>query len=391
MKILHTSDWHIGRRLGRHDRMQEFRDVLGEVIGIADDHAVDLVLVSGDVFDRPIPPVDALALGIESLLRLAERRPVVVVSGNHDSPDLFEALAPLLRDQGRGVHLVGAIKRPDEGGLLGPDVLGVDAVVACFPFLREGRVIDFMRDAGEWYGEYAGRVAKVTAAYNEALVASAGDELVPLLMGHFLVGGVKVDTAAPRGERELHMGSAYTATAQAIPAGPQYVAMGHIHAPQPVPGSPVPAEYAGSLLSLDFGEAGERKRVVVVDAEPGRLATVASIELASGRPLERVTGTWDEIEGRAGELRDRFLDLTVQVGGADTDLARRASDTFPFLVNVRALRPEGRRIERAEGAPMPTDEELYAEFTRRTTGEDPAPELLALFRAVLEEAADAPA
>ena len=165
-------------------------------------------------------------------------------------------------------------------------------MVACFPFLREGRVVDFMRDAGEWYGEYAGRVAKVTSAYNEALVARAGDSLVPILMGHFLVGGVKVDAGAPRGERELHMGAAYTATAQAIPAGPQYVAMGHIHAPQPVPGAPVPAEYAGSLLCLDFGEAGERKRVVVVDVEPGRLATIESVPLTSGRPLERVTGTW---------------------------------------------------------------------------------------------------
>ena len=391
MKILHTSDWHIGRRLGRHDRAQEFRDVLDEVVAIADERDVDLVLVSGDVFDRPIPPVEALALGIDALLRLAERRPVVVVAGNHDSPDLFEALAPLLRDQGRGVHLVGTIKRPDAGGVLGPEALGVDAVVACFPFLREGRVVDFMRDAGEWYGEYAGRVAKVTSAYNEALVARAGDSLVPILMAHFLVGGVKVDAGAPRGERELHMGDAYTATAQAIPAGPQYVAMGHIHAPQPVPGAPVPAEYAGSLLCLDFGEAGERKRVVVVDVEPGRLATIDSVPLTSGRPLERVTGTWAQIEGRGDELRGRFLDLTVQVGGTDTDLARRAAETFPYLVNVRALRPEGRRTERPDGAARPTDEELYAEFTRRATGEDPPPELVALFREVLEDAVDATA
>ena len=210
-------------------------------------------------------------------------------------------------------------------------------------------------------------------------------------MAHFMVGGVKVDRSAPRGERELHMGDAYTATAQAIPAGPQYVAMGHIHAPQPVPGAPVPAEYAGSLLSLDFGEAGERKRVVIVDAEPGRLATTESVPLTSGRPLERVTATWQEIESRAEELVGAFLDLTVQVGGGDTDLARRAFGAFPHLVNVRALRPESRRSERLEGDARPTDDELYAEFTRRATGEDPAPELVALFRAVLEEAADAPA
>ena len=119
MKILHTSDWHIGKRLGRHDRMDEFVEVLAEVERIADEHEVDLVLVSGDVWDRPIPPMDALTLGLQTLLRLAERRPVVAVAGNHDSPELFEALAPLLAP--RNVFLTGTVKRPDEGGLLGPE------------------------------------------------------------------------------------------------------------------------------------------------------------------------------------------------------------------------------------------------------------------------------
>ena len=82
------------------------------------------------------------------------------------------------------------------------------------------------------------------------------------------------------------MGDAYAATPQAIPAGPQYVAMGHIHAPQAVPGAPVPAEYAGSLLALDFGEAGEQKRVVIVDAEPGRLA------VAETRPAHERAAGW---------------------------------------------------------------------------------------------------
>jgi len=391
MRILHTSDWHVGRRLGRHDRTSEFHEVLDEVAEIADAQAVDLVLMSGDVFDRAMPPVDALTTGLEALIRLAGRRPVIAVAGNHDSPELFEALAPLLRSQGRGVHLVGAVKRPDEGGLLGPDVHGVDAVVACFPFLREGRVIDFMQEAGTWYGAYAERVAGITEAYNRALVERAGDDLVPILMAHFMVGGVKVDRAAPRGERELHMGEAYAATAQAIPAGPQYVAMGHIHAPQPVPGAPVPAAYAGSLLPLDFGEAGEIKRVVIVDAEPGRLATVTSIPLSSGRPLVRASGTWAELEARTDELRESYLDLSVRVAGTDTDLARRASERFPYLVNVRAQHPPGERSARVDSGVRPTDEELYAEYYRGDTGEEPPPGLIALFRQVLEEVDDAPA
>ena len=391
MRILHTSDWHIGKRLGRYERMDEFREVLAEVGRIADDRRVDLVLIAGDIWDRPIPPMDALTLGLETLVDLAERRPVVAVSGNHDSGDLFETLAPLLRP--RGVHLVGHIKRPDSGGVLGPDELGVPAAVACFPFLREGKVVDFMKETGKWYGEYAGRVQAICASYNDELLArtAADPGILPLLVAHFMVSGVKIDREAPRGERELHMGDAYAATPQAIPAGPQYVAMGHIHAPQPVPSAPVPAGYAGSLLQLDFGEAGERKRVVIVDAEPGRLAVAEGVELTSGRKLVRITDTWDAIEARADELAGSFLDLTVVTTGTDMTLAERARETFPFVVKVRAHRPPARTSEgRAKG--VREWDELYADFYQREhAGEEPPGELLSLLREVLEEAADATA
>ena len=387
MRILHTADWHVGRRLGRHDRAAETAAALDEVAGIADDRQVDLVLVTGDVFDRPIPPVEALTLGLHGLLRLGEGRPVVAVTGNHDSPELFDAIAPLVRGQGRGVHLIGSIRRPDEGGILGPAELGVPALVACLPFLREGRVVDFMRDAGEWYGQYADRVAGLCAAFDAALVARASPDLVPLLAAHFMVGGVKVGGS----ERELHVGGAYVASAQAIPPGPQYVALGHIHAPQPIPGSPVPGQYAGSLLPLDFGEAGETKRVVIVDAEPGRLATVESVPLTSGRALIRAQGTWDEIEERGDELRDAYLDLTVRVGGTDTELGRRAADTFPFLVNVRPFRPPRERRAGSPGGVRPSDQEQYADYYRRDTGEEPPDALLGLFRQILDEVADATA
>jgi exonuclease SbcD len=385
MRILHTADWHVGRRLGRHDRMQEHRDALDEVAHIADEEAVDLVLVSGDVFDRPTPPVDALSLGLRALQRLAAGRTVVVVAGNHDAPELFDALAPLLRD--RNVHLIGSIRPPGDGGVLGPEALGIPAVVAGFPFLREGRVVDFMAETGHWYGQYAEKVASITAAYNTALIERAGDDLVPILVAHFMVNGVRV----ARSERELHIGDAYTATAQAIPAGPQYVALGHIHAPQPVPGSPVPAEYAGSLLALDFGEAGETKRVVIVDAEPGRLARVRSVPLASGRPLRRERGTWEELEARADELAGAYLDLTVAVGGPDPELGRRAAETFPYLVSVRQDRPAASGRTPRGTATRPTDVELYGEFVRATTGADAPEPLLALLGDVMQEAADAPA
>jgi exonuclease SbcD len=219
------------------------------------------------------------------------------------------------------------------------------------------------------------------------VIERAGTDLVPILVAHFMVSGVRV----AHSERELHIGDAYTTTPQAIPAGAQYVALGHIHAPQSVPGANVPAEYAGSLLALDFGEAGEQKRVVVVDAEPGRLATVRSVPITSGRPLVRARGTWDELAARAEELGDAYLDLTVSVGGPDPELGRRAAETFPYLVRVRADRPTAERRTTRAAAERPSDVDLYGEFVRTTTGSDPPAALLDLLRDVLEEAADASA
>jgi len=195
-----------------------------------------------------------------------------------------------------------------------------------------------------------------------------------------------VATAAPRGERELHIGDAYAATDAAVPTALDYVAMGHIHAPQPVPGSRVPAEYAGSLLQLDFGEAGEVKRVVIVDTAPGVPATVRSVPLGSGRPLVRIEGTWDEVTAQ-DDLGDAFLDVTVDTDGPDPGLVDRAREAFPGMVKVRA-RYERPAAERAATSGRPLAE-LYADYHREAHGTDPDPDLLALFTEIESEVADA--
>ena len=389
MKALHTSDWHVGKRLGRYDRIDEYRAVIDEVVGIATDEDVDVVLHSGDLFDRPVPPIEALDVAFRGLVALSEggRRPVVVIAGNHDSPPFFEALAPFLA--GQNIHLVGDIKRPDAGGVLEFVTPAGRAVVSCFPFLREGRAFNVWEPAEEHYKKYADRLRAISEAYATYADERAGSDAVTFLVSHFLVGGVKVHGhGAARGERELHMGEAYTATAEAIPPGPQYVALGHIHAPQPVPGARVPAEYAGSLLELDFGEAGEQKRVVVVEAEPGVPAVVRSIELTAGRRLVRATGDWGELL-RRDDLREAFLDLTVETAGPDPGLADRAREEFDHLVKVRAEYPRA-EAERPSTELLSLDER-YAAYLLERDGVEADSELMGTFRSVMEEAGYAPA
>jgi len=386
MRILHTSDWHVGKRLERHDRIDEYGAAVDEVVAIADAEGVDLVLHSGDLFDRPLPPVEALRLGLEGLVRLADggRRPVIIVAGNHDAPEFFETLAPFLAPF--GIHLVGRIKPPDEGAVVTVDTAAGTAHVACLPFLRAAQVVDFMARADQWYGTYADRIRRITETYATALGQAAKPGDVTALVAHFMVGGVKVATGAPRGERDLHIGEAYAATTGAVPTTLDYVAMGHIHAPQPVPGSQVPAEYAGSLLQLDFGEAGEEKRVVIVDVTPGVPAALRSLPLAAGRRLRRVEGSWEEVAGRT-DLEEAYLDLIIDTDGPDPGLMDRARERFDRVVKVRA-RYERAVDERPATAGRPLAD-LYADYHREAHGADPLPGLLALFTEIESELADA--
>ncbi len=384
MKALHTSDWHVGKRIGRYDRLDEYRAVIGEVVAIANDEEVDLVLHSGDLFDRPVPPIEALDVAFSGLVELSSngRRPVVVIAGNHDSAGFFEALAPFLR--GYNIHMVGEIRRPDKGGVLDLETLHGRAVVSCFPFLREGRAFHVWDAIEDHYKQYADRLRAISEAYSTYAGQLAGGDAVQFLTAHFLVGGAKVHGhGAPRGERALHMGEAYAATSEAIPPGPQYVALGHIHAPQPVPGAKVPAEYAGSLLELDFGEAGEQKRVVVVEAEPGVPATVRSLPLNGGRRLVRARGEWQELLKR-DDVHDSYLDLTVQTAGPDPGLVDRARDEFDYLVHVRADYPRADAEMSSRGGR--SLDELYGMYYETAEGVAAPEELLAAFRQVMDEA-----
>jgi exonuclease SbcD len=387
VKALHTSDWHIGKRIGRYDRGDEFREVIAEVVAIANAEAVDLVLHSGDLFDRPLPPVEALEIAFDGLVALSDeaRRPVVVIAGNHDSPGLFDALAPFLRPQ--NIHLVGGIRRPDDGAVLDLQTPGGRAVVSAFPFLREGRAFNVWEPTEEHYKKYADRLRSISEAYSTYAQELAGTDAVTFLVAHFLVGGSKVHGhGAPRGERELHMGEAYAATSEAIPPGPQYVALGHIHAPQPVPGAKVPAEYAGSLLELDFGESGEQKRVMIVEADPGRPASRKSVPLVGGRRLLRPHGAWEDILRRDG-VYEAYLDLTVETAGPDNGLADRAHQEFDFVVKVRAEYPRA-EAERPVRAGR-TLGELYGDYYEQREGGNPPEELVAGFTELLEATADA--
>ena len=381
MRILHTADWHVGKRLGRFDRIDETERVLDELVGVARDARVDVVIVAGDLFDRALTAYANLGLVLETLVRLADTGArVIAVPGNHDSADLFEVLAPHL--EAATVTLVARPRRPEQGGVVTlPARDGATAAqVACLPFLHEAQSVDFMADSEEWHKSYAQRIRSLCHHYASWMQDHRKASTIEVLVGHFMVHG-----AIPSGsERQLHIGEAYMAREDAIP-NVSYAALGHIHLGQPAPGTDVPAFYAGSLMQLDFGEAGQDKSVIVVEATPEATHAPERIPIAGGRRLERVQGTLEELRAVAPGLGDAILDVGVTTDGPVPGLADEVRSFMPHALYVRAV------FEREE---VPLDDrkdlgmaDLYERYSIARHGEAPSEDVMVAFRELFEEVA----
>ena len=248
MRLLHTSDWHVGKTIRGHSRHDEHAAVLDEIVAITDEQQVDVVLVAGDIFESSAPAPESEALVYRTLLRLAETAGhVVVISGNHDNARRLHAVTPLF--ELGNVDLLSEAVSPDAGGFRRLPIGDESLNLALLPFVSQRGIIraaDLMEGAAfENANVYADRLR----ALIELLTSGFDTDSVNVVMAHaFVLGGT-----AGGGERSAHLVEEYALTAQAFPATASYVALGHLHRPQKIAG-PAPIHYCGSPLQLDFGE-----------------------------------------------------------------------------------------------------------------------------------------
>lgn len=380
MRVLHTADWHVGKKLGRIDRSIETEAVLDELVAVTRDANVDLVIVAGDLFDRGLPPFLSLRLVLETLVRLADTgAQVIAVPGNHDSPELFEVLGPHLAHS--NVTMVPKCLRPEDGGVV--TVASRDgratAQVACFPFLHEATVVTWMDDPDDKHKSYADRVRAICGSYGSSMLESGKGTTVDVLVGHFMVHG-----AQPSGsERELHIGEAYMARADAIP-NVHYAALGHIHKAQSAPGSEDFARYCGSLMQLDFGEAGQDKGVIVVEVTPEGRRHIETMPITAGRRLLSVRDTLEGLSGRVQELKGAILKIEVITEGPApgiTDEVRALLGDDVLFVRADYPRDQAQLTSR-EGLSL---DELYASYVLAHYESPPSVELMEAFHELREE------
>jgi exonuclease SbcD len=380
MRILHTSDWHVGKTIRGLSRLDEHRRVLDEVVAVARDRAVDLVLVAGDLYESAAPSAEAEQAVLGALLGLhATGAKVVVIAGNHDNPGRFEAIRPVMAEL--GITVLGHVARPEAGGVLEHTTTGGErAHLALLPFCSQRyaiRAAELMgQDAFENIGLYAERLRAIIGA----LTADFGGDAVNLVVAHGMVRGGKVGG----GERDAQTSlEDYWIDASAFPPTAGYVALGHLHLAQQLPGGP-PIWYSGSPIQVDFGEAGAGKHVLVIDAAPGKPAKVESVALTAGEQLRTLTGTFAELEAIAAkeDLSDTWLRVRVTEPGR-----AGLNDDVRALLGERVVEVRtqaGEDAERKPGTPRSgrSPQELFAAYLDEQDIADDR--LVALFAELLD-------
>jgi len=325
MKILHTADWHLGKKLDRFSRIEEQRAVMEEIVQIANDQKVDMVIVAGDLFDNFNPNTDAVELFYKTLKQLSYegKRPVVAISGNHDSPKLIDAPDPLAREC--GIFLIGqpfALVTPIETQdfkITHSSAGFIELQLASFPYplrIIHTAYANEPRLREELEGDKQLAINQFLSDKWQALAQEYCDSKgVNILTAHLFMNPKNGELLEePEGERPIRIGNADMIYTNAIPPQMQYTALGHLHGFKNIGSEEKPIVYASSPLCYSFSEAGEQKYVAIIEAEPNKAAHLSKIPLTQGKPLVRKQ--FASIEAATSWLKENpntWVELTLEL------------------------------------------------------------------------------
>ncbi|NHC14292.1 exonuclease SbcCD subunit D [Motilibacter deserti] len=319
MRVLHTSDWHLGRSFHREGMLGPQAAFVDFLVDLAGSERVDVVLVAGDVYDRALPSVDAVQLFDEALARLAATGArVLLLSGNHDS-------ASRLGFGSRLLDLAGVHLRTDPGRIDEP-VLVEDAhgPVAFYPlpYLEPDAVAARLGCATRSHASVLGEAMRRVRAD----LARRGAGTRSVVAAHaFVAGGVPSES-----ERDITVGGVSVVPVETF-AGVDYAALGHLHGAQTV--SPW-ARYSGSPLAYSFSEAGHVKSVALVDLGPGGLSGVQLVPCPVPRPLARLRGSLDALltDPVLARHEQSYLQVTLTDAARPREPMERLRARFPHVL-----------------------------------------------------------
>ena len=375
MKILHTADWHIGQRLHERQRTDEHEKFLDWLLNTIQEHQVELLLVSGDIFDTALPSSDATNLYYRFLYRLFDETDTytVITAGNHDSARHLEAPREFL-EMGR-IYVVGLADDPAKCVFTFPRN-NPRVAVAAVPYLSESdlRHLSYETevDRNERYREWL-------KTFYADCVAEMPTELPKILMGHLFVQGGHIGDS----ERNVQIGGATATHASDFPKDVNYVALGHLHRPQTIKRDDYPIRYSGSPIPLRFNEADYRKKIYLLElSNDGTLKQDKEIKIPIFKELCTVEG--DEVsvlsDAMTGDWKDKYiqvkLKLTAPRVGISDEIRKAFSDRGGEVLSVELELPEAE-----QGPPIPVEEmerpeKIFAEFHKAKFDGNPPDETL---------------
>lgn len=339
MRILHTSDWHLGRTLHGVDLLGHQAEFLDHLVEVVREREVDAVVVAGDVYDRAIPPVEAVRMLSDVLRRLSEVTQVVLTPGNHDSATRLGFGAELMRD---GLHVRASVADVGTPVVLRDRDGGVGAYVYALPYLDPDDARHRLAEPGaeplarSHEAVTAAATARVRADLDARRAADPARVPAVLAAHTFVVGG-----EASESERDIRVGGVDSVPAGVL-RGVDYVALGHLHGPQRVPVTDGPdgmrtvARYSGSPLAYSFSEKDHRKSTVLVELGPdGVVGEPELLPAPVPRRLADVRGTFDEITGALGAAHTAdWVRVTVTDAQRPEHLVARVKDVMPHALVI---------------------------------------------------------
>ncbi|GAA2225979.1 exonuclease SbcCD subunit D [Streptomyces nogalater] len=375
MRILHTSDWHLGRAFHRVNLLQAQAGFIGHLVTTVRERAVDAVVVSGDVYDRAVPPLAAVELFDTALHRLADLGvPTVMISGNHDSARRLGVAAGLI--DRAGIHLR---TEPSAAGtpVILRDAHG-DVAFYGLPYLEPALVKD------EFGVDKAGHEAVLGAAMDRVRADLAGRPrgTRSVVLAHaFVTGGQASDS-----ERDITVGGV-----AAVPAGifdgADYVALGHLHGCQTLTER---VRYSGSPLAYSFSEADHRKSMWLIDLDADGSVTAERVDCPVPRPLARIRGHLDDLlaDPELARHEEAWVEATLTDPVRPAEPMARLAERFPHtlsLVFAPERAPDDPRVSYARRLAGRSDEQIAQDFVAHVRGAGPD----TAETAVLREAFDA--
>lgn len=295
MRILHTGDWHLGKHLEGVSRLEEQEAFLADFVDLSEGHQVDLIIVAGDVYDSSNPPSKAETLFYETLKKLSRNGDcmTLVIAGNHDNPERLVAAGPLAREH--GILMAGTPKTIIETGKYGNhavvasgegyieiEINGERAVILTVPYPSEKRLNEVLYEESatdeERLESYTDRIHQLF----EQLSEHYREDTINLAVTHlFAMGSVEGGS-----ERSIQLGGSYIIDGSCLPKDAQYIALGHVHKPQVVPGSEGRARYSGSPIHYNKKEIHFEKSCLLITATAGSPVTIEELPIPVYKPIQ---------------------------------------------------------------------------------------------------------